>query len=159
MDTTTDEEEDDETTSTENSDSETEDELFHSQKDEHSKSILSKDSIGEDKSRSRGGERYDKDHDMDDDESNNIFDTPGLKRSDSPSPPCWPPFDDRTDEDQVGEARVGRPSTGPLYHQMMAVVPRLFAWWSEVGVEEEDVAGGMQSLDFGVVGEEEVLEK
>lgn len=93
MDTTTDEDDDDEeTTSTDNSDSETEDELFHSQKDEHSKSILSKDSSGEDKLRSKGGERSDKNHDMDDDESNNIFDTPGLKRSDSPSPPVLTPI-------------------------------------------------------------------
>lgn len=79
MDIMIDEEEDDEMISMENFDFEMEDELFYFQKDEYFKSIFLKDLIGEDKFRLRGGECFDKNYDMDDDESNNIFDIFGLK--------------------------------------------------------------------------------
>lgn len=79
MDITIDEEEDDEMISMENFDFEMEDELFYFQKDEYFKSIFLKDLIGEDKFRLRGGECFDKNYDMDDDELNNIFDIFGLK--------------------------------------------------------------------------------
>lgn len=79
MDIMIDEEEDDETISIENFDFETEDELFYFQKDEYFKSIFLKDLIGEDKFRLRGGECFDKNYDMDDDELNNIFEIFGLK--------------------------------------------------------------------------------
>lgn len=65
--------------SMENFDFEMEDELFYFQKDEYFKSIFLKDLIGEDKFRLRGGECFDKNYDMDDDELNNIFDIFGLK--------------------------------------------------------------------------------
>lgn len=79
MDIMIDEEEDDEMISMENFDFEMEDELFYFQKDEYFKSIFLKDLIGEDKFRLRGGECFDKNYDMDDDESNNIFEIFGLK--------------------------------------------------------------------------------
>lgn len=79
MDIMIDEEEDDEMISIENFDFEMEDELFYFQKDEYFKSIFLKDLIGEDKFRLRGGECFDKNYDMDDDELNNIFDIFGLK--------------------------------------------------------------------------------
>lgn len=79
MDIMIDEEEDDEMISMENFDFEMEDELFYFQKDEYFKSIFLKDLIGEDKFRLRGGECFDKNYDMDDDELNNIFDIFGLK--------------------------------------------------------------------------------
>lgn len=63
----------------ENFDFEMEDELFYFQKDEYFKSIFLKDLIGEDKFRLRGGECFDKNYDMDDDELNNIFEIFGLK--------------------------------------------------------------------------------
>lgn len=79
MDIMIDEEEDDEMISIENFDFEMEDELFYFQKDEYFKSIFLKDLIGEDKFRLRGGECFDKNYGMDDDELNNIFDIFGLK--------------------------------------------------------------------------------
>lgn len=79
MDIMIDEEEDDEMISIENFDFEMEDELFYFQKDEYFKSIFLKDLSGEDKFRLRGGECFDKNYDMDDDELNNIFDIFGLK--------------------------------------------------------------------------------
>lgn len=79
MDIMIDEEEDEEMISMENFDFEMEDELFYFQKDEYFKSIFLKDLIGEDKFRLRGGECFDKNYDMDDDELNNIFDIFGLK--------------------------------------------------------------------------------
>lgn len=79
MDIMIDEEEDDEMISMENFDFEMEDELFYFQKDEYFKSIFLKDLIGEDKFRLRGGECFDKNYDMDDDELNNIFEIFGLK--------------------------------------------------------------------------------
>lgn len=79
MDIMIDEEEDDEMISMENFDFEMEDELFYFQKDEYFKSIFLKDLSGEDKFRLRGGECFDKNYDMDDDELNNIFDIFGLK--------------------------------------------------------------------------------
>ncbi|XP_061197321.1 chromobox protein homolog 8-like [Saccostrea echinata] len=89
MDTTTDDEE--ESSTTENSGSETEEEPYHSHKDEHSKSVSLKDSNIDERSRAKGSERSDKSQDVDED-SRNIFDTPGLKRSDSPSPPVLTPI-------------------------------------------------------------------
>lgn len=79
MDIMIDEEEDDEMISMENFDFEMEDEMFYFQKDEYFKSIFLKDLIVEDKFRLRGGECFDKNYDMDDDELNNIFDIFGLK--------------------------------------------------------------------------------